>query len=239
MYPDGAGLYLQVGPAGNKSWIFRFTLNGRAREMGLGPVHTVNLAAARRKADECRRLKLEGTDPIEARKASRLQAKDAAAKAITFKECAKAYVDAHRASWRNAKHADQWTSTLKTYVDPVFGSLSVPVVDTRLVMKVLEPIWTIKTETASRLRGRIEAILNWAAVHEYRTGENPARWRGHLDKLLPEASRVRRIKHHSALPYDQIAEFIIALRAQEGMAARALEFLILTAARTGEVLGAR
>lgn len=239
MYPDGAGLYLQVGPNGNKSWIFRFTLNGRPREMGLGPLHVVNLAAARAKADECRRLKLEGIDPIEARRASRAQAKLEAAKSITFKQCAKAYIDGHRSGWRNAKHADQWTNTLKSYADPVFGSLAVSAIDTKLVLKAIEPIWMTKTETASRLRGRIEAILAWAAVHEYRSGENPARWRGHIDKLLPEPSRVRRIKHHSALPYDEMAEFITHMRAQEGVGGRALEFLILTAARTGEVLHAR
>ena len=206
--------------------------------MGLGPLHIVKLAAARAKADECRRLKLEGVDPIEARRASRAQAKLEAAKAITFKECAKAYIEGHRSGWRNAKHAEQWTNTLETYADPVFGSLPVSVIDTKLVLKILEPIWATKTETANRLRGRIEAILDWATVHEYRSGENPARWRGHLDKLLPAVSKVRKVQHHAALPYDKIAEFIVALRAQDGIAARALEFLIVTAARTGEVLGA-
>ena len=145
----------------------------------------------------------------------------------------------HKAGWRNAKHIDQWTNTLTTYAGPIFGSLPVQAVDVGLLMKALEPIWTTKPETASRLRGRIEAVLDWSTVRGYRKGDNPARWRGHLDKLLPPRSKVRKVEHHAALPYVEIADFVTALRSQDGIAARALEFLIVTATRTGEVIGAR
>jgi integrase len=239
MHPDGGGLYLQVSAGGAKSWIFRFMLNHRAREMGLGPVDVVPLAEARKRAAECRRMRHDGIDPIEARKAERDQKRFEAAKTMTFEACAAAYIDAHKASWKNAKHRDQWPNTLKTYAGPVFGSLPVQSVDVGLVMKVLEPIWQTKPETASRLRGRIEAVLDWAKVREYRNGENPARWRGHLDKLLPARSKVRKVEHHRALPYNEVADFIAELRRQESLAARALELAILTALRTGEVLGAR
>ncbi|MGA7809091.1 tyrosine-type recombinase/integrase [Bradyrhizobium sp.] len=243
MYADGGGLYLQVSGDGEntpaKSWIFRFTLRGRSREMGLGSFSIFGLAEARAKAAEYRRQVYEGIDPIEARRAHRAQAVLQAAAALTFKECTKQYLAAHSAGWRNAKHAAQWNSTLKTYAEPVIGSLSVHSIDTAMVMKIIEPLWSKKPETASRLRGRIEAVLDWATVRGFRQGENPARWRGHLDKLLPARAKVRQVKHHAALPYDELPAFITALRAQEGVAARALEFLILTAARTGEVIGAR
>ena len=243
LYADGGGLYLQVSGDGamriNKSWIFRFMVAGRAREMGLGSFATFGLAEAREKAAQSRKLLHDGFDPIEARKAQKAQSVLQAAKSMTFKACAEKYVKTHKAGWRNAKHAAQWDSTLKTYAEPVIGKLPVQSIDTALVMKVLEPIWSSKSETASRLRGRIEVILDWAAVQGLRTGENPARWRGHLDKLLPARSRIQRIKHHAALPYLEIPAFIQKLRAQGGTAARALEFLILTAARTGEVIGAR
>jgi integrase len=239
MHHDGGGLYLQVGASGAKSWIFRFMLDGRAREMGLGPVHTIPLAEARKRATECRRMRLDGIDPIDARTTQRDAKRLEAARAMTFDACAVSYIDAHKAGWQNAKHRDQWPNTLNSYARPVFGSLPVQAVDVGLVMKALEPIWQTKPETASRLRGRIEAILDWATVRGYRKGENPARWRGHLDKLLPARSKVRKVQHHPALPYDELADFIAALRGQEAIAARALEFLILTAARTGEVIGAR
>jgi integrase len=239
MYHDGGGLYLQVSAGGAKSWIFRFMLDGRAREMGLGPVHAIPLAEARKRAAASRRMRLDGIDPIEARSAQRGQKKLEAAKAMTFDTCAAAYIAAHHTSWRNAKHRDQWRNTLTSYAGPVFGSLPVQSIDVGLVMKALEPIWQTKTETASRLRGRIEAVLDWATVRGYRKGENPARWRGHLDKLLPARSKIRKVEHHPALPYDELADFVAALRSQEGIASRALEFLILTAARTGEVIDAR
>ena len=162
-----------------------------------------------------------------------------AAKAMTFRDCAARYIASHRAGWRNPKHAAQWEATLATYAGPVMGGLSVQAIDTALVLKVLEPIWTTKPETAGRVRGRIESVLDWAKVRGYRAGENPARWRGHLDKLLPARSKVRRVEHHAALPYAELPGFLMSLRDQEGIAARALEFAIVTAARTGEVIGAR
>src|SRR6266478_9484158 len=238
MYHDGGGLYLQVSAGGARSWIFRFMLDGRAREMGLGPVHAIPLAEARKRAAECRRMRVDGIDPIDARSAHRGWKRLEAAKAMTFDACAAAYIAAHEASWRNAKHREQWRNTLSSYAGPVLGSLSVQSIDVGLVMKALEPIWHTKPETASRLRGRIEAVLDWATVRSYRNGENPARWRGHLDKLLPARSKVHKVKHHPALPYNEMADFITALRNQEGVAARALEFLVLTAARTGEVINA-
>jgi hypothetical protein len=172
MYHDGGGLYLQVSAGGAKSWIYRFMLDGRAREMGLGPVNTIPLAEARKRAAECRKMRLDGIDPIEARWAQRGQRKLEAAKAMTFDKCAAAYIEAHKASWRNGKHAEQWRGSLRNYASPVFGSSPVQAIDLALVMKALEPIWKTKSETASRLRGRIEAVLDWAKVREYRNGEN-------------------------------------------------------------------
>ena len=227
-----------MSSSGTKSWIFRFTLDGRAREMGLGPVHTIPLADARKRAAECRRMRIDGIDPIKARNDHRGWKKLEAAKGMTFDSCAAAYLEAHKDSWKNATHRKQWRNTLSSYASPVFGSLPVQTVDLTLVMKALEPIWKGKPETASRLRGRIEAVLDWATVRGYRKGENPARWRGHLDKLLPARAKIQKVVHHPALPYSEIADFMVSLRNQEGIAARALEFLILTAARTGEIIGA-
>jgi len=241
MYADGAGLYLQISGDGErviaKSWIYRFTLRGRTREMGLGSATTFGLAEARTKAKECRQLLYDGIDPIDARKVEKARSVLETARAMTFKECAEKYIAAHKAGWRNAKHASQWNATLRTYAEPVIGKLAVQSIDTALVMKVLEPIWSTKSETAGRLRGRIEAILDWATVRGFRAGDNPARWRGHLDKLLPSKAKLRKVKHHAALPYADLPTFMAQLRKEEGVAARALEFLILTAARTGEVIG--
>ncbi|NTZ06994.1 tyrosine-type recombinase/integrase [Burkholderia metallica] len=238
LYADGGGLYLQITTAGVKSWLFRYMRNGKTRGMGLGPVHTIGLADARTRALDCRRQLLDGIDPIDSRNAERAAQGIAQTNAVTFQHCAEKYIEAYRASWKNAKHADQWTNTLTTYAYPIFDSLSVSAIDTALVMKVLEPIWTTKTETASRIRGRIESILDWATVHGYRVGENPARLKGHLDKLLPKRSRVQKVEHHPALPYADLPDFMNELRAAEGTAARALEFLILTATRTNETIGA-
>jgi integrase len=207
--------------------------------MGMGPLHTVSLAEARKRAAEHRLRRHDGIDPIEARRAERQQKRLDDAKTITFKECAEACINAHRAGWRNAHHATQWTTSIATYAYPVIGELSVQAIDTAIVLKVLEPIWTTKPETASRVRGRIEAVLNWASAREFRQGENPARWRGHLDKLLPARSKVRKVVHHAALPYDELAGFLVSLRKEGGIAARAFEFAILTAARTNEALGAQ
>jgi integrase len=237
-YGDGAGLYLQVSKSGTKSWIFRFTFRGKAREMGLGALHTVSLALARESARQHRLTIRDGKDPLEIRIADRLDASLERAKAMTFDDCAKAYIAAHRGSWKSAKHAAQWESTLATYAGPTIGALPVAAVDTALVVKVLEPIWQKKTETATRLRGRIESILDWATVSHFRTGENPARWRGHLDNLLANPSKVTRVVHHAALPWAELGAFMVELRQRQGVAARAVEFGILTAARSGEVRGA-
>ena len=239
LYADGLGLYLQVSTFGTKSWLFRFMRDGKARKMGLGAFHTVSLKLARQKALDCR-LKLDaGIDPIEERNEAKQARKLEAAKTITFKDCADKYIAAHRATWKNAKHAEQWPATLKAYVYPTLGELSVADIDVGLVMGVLEPIWTEKPETASRVRGRIETVLDWAAARKYRGGENPARWRGHLDKLLPARSKVAKVKHHPALPYVEIAGFMTALQAMEGISPRALEICILTATRTSETVEAR
>src|SRR5262249_46424459 len=207
MYADGGGLYLRVTPDGTKNWVYRYMLDGRPRWMGLGPLSLYGLSEARAKALEARRLRHEGVDPIDARKTARARARLEAAKAVTFKECAENYVKSHRAGWRNGKHAAQWEATLATYAEPVIGVLPVQAIDTALVLKVLEPIWTAKPETAGRVRGRMEAILDWARVRGYREGENPARWRGHLDRLLPARSKVRRVEHHTALPYGELPGF--------------------------------
>jgi integrase len=238
MYGDGGGLYLRVTDDGAKNWVFRFMLNRRARWMGMGPLHTVSLSEARKRAGEHRLQRHDGIDPIDARRAKKRQEALEEAKTLTFKECAESYIKSHRAGWRNEKHAKQWEATLATHAEKIMG-LPVQAIDTGLVHKVLEPIWAHKPETAGRVRGRIEAVLDWAKVRGYRVGENPARWRGHLDKLLPAHGKVRKVEHHAALPYAELPGFLEALREQEGIAARALEFLVLTAARTGEVIGAR
>jgi Phage integrase central domain/Arm DNA-binding domain len=227
------GLFLQVSAGGAKSWVFRFKVDGKLREMGLGPTHTIRLTEAREKALgcrkarlDCRKARLDGKDPIADRKVARSAARLEAAKAMTFKDCAERYIAAHKAGWKNPKHAAQWPSTLTTYVYPVMGSLPAQSVDVGLVMKALEPIWTKKPETAGRIRGRIESVLDYATARGWRTGENPARWRGHLENLLPKKAKIRRVEHHAALPYAEIAGFMMALRQQEGIAARALEFAI-------------
>ncbi len=202
--------------------------------MGLGPYPDVTLEQAREAALERRRQVQAGHDPIEARQAQERSLLAQAAKAVTFSQASEAFVEAKRAGWKNAKHAAQWVSTLETYAYPVLGKLDVAAVDTGLVLKVLEPIWTAKAETASRLRGRIEAVLDWAATRGHRQGENPARWHGHLENLLAKRSAVARVKHHPALPHARMNEFIQALRQEEGIAPRALEFIILTAVRSGE-----
>jgi integrase len=235
---DGGGLYLQISAEGAKSWVFRYRDGGRLRELGLGAAHTFTLAEARKRATEQRKLRADGIDPVEQRHAKQSQAKLDAAKSMTFRQCAEAYIDAHRKSWKNHKHAAQWPATLSTYVYPVFGGLPVHSIDVALVTKALEPIWRDKTETASRLRGRIEAVLDWAKARGYRRGDNPARWRGHLDKLLPARAKVQRVEHHAALPYAEIGPFMTQLREQAGMPALALQLLILTATRTSEVLNA-
>ncbi len=247
LYSDGGGLYLRVSETGAKSWVCRYMLDGHrsrngkplSREMGLGATHAVSLAEARQKAADARNLCARGIDPLTTKNAAEAERKLKDALQITFKACAEKYIAAHEKSWRNEKHRAQWKATLAMYAYPVIGGLPVASVDITLIIKIIEPLWSSKPETASRLRGRIEAVLNWAKVRGYREGENPARWRGHFDNLLPAKGKVRAVKHHAALPYEQISPFMQQLQKRDGIAARALEFAILTAARTSEVIGAR
>jgi integrase len=238
-YSDGHQLYLQVQSPTNKSWLFRYTFGGRERFMGLGPLHTIDLEEARERARQARKVLLDGADPLAVRAAEAAQRALEAARTITFEAAAKTYYESHEASWKNAKHRQQFLNTLKTYVFPTIGKLPVADIDTGLVLKCIEPIWHDRTETANRTRGRIEAVLDWATVRGYRKGDNPARWRGHLSEVLPARGKIQKTKHHAALPIDAVPAFMAALREQHGVAARALEFTILTAARTAETVGAR
>ena len=237
-YADGAGLYLQVARGGSKSWIFKFKLAGKAREMGLGSVNTFSLAEARERAREQRQKLADGIDPIAARREDALQRRMAEASIITFDKASERYIDAHAAGWRNDKHRQQWENTLATYASPIIGDLPVSRVDTAQVLRVLQPIWTAKPETASRLRGRIESVLDWAKVQGYREGENPARWKGHLDMTLPARAKVAKVVHHAALPWREVGAFMRDLRAMPGASALAVEFIILTACRTSEAINA-
>ena len=239
LYGDGGGLTLQITATGAKSWLLRYMVAGKPFGMGLGPTHTVSLAEARQKALDARKLLIDGINPLAARKQKQIAAALAEAKMMTFDQCAEAYILTHKAGWKNAKHCDQWTNTLNTYASPVFGHLPVAEIDTGLVVKCLTPIWESKTETASRVRGRIESVLGWATTSGYRTGENPARWKGHLENLLATISKSSRTKNHPSLPWQRIGAFMSALRAREGVSPRAVEFAILTACRSGEVRGAR
>jgi integrase len=238
-YSDGHQLYLQVQSPTNKSWLFRYTFGGRERFMGLGPLHTIDLEEARERARHARRALLDGADPLAVREAEIRRRALEAARTITFEAAAKTYYKDHEASWKNAKHRQQFLNTLKTYAFSKIGGLPVADIDTGLVLKCIEPIWQEKTETANRTRGRIEAVLDWSTVRGFRTGDNPARWRGHLSEVLPARGKIQKTNHHAALPIDEMPAFMTALREQQGVAARALEFTILTAARTGETIGAR
>jgi len=238
LHPDGDGLYLQVRGENARSWIYRYMLAGKAREMGLGAYPATGLEDARRDRDRFKRLRQDGQDPIAVRDQERQAAKVADAKGITFSEAATAVIRDKSHAWKNEKHREQWNNTLKTYAEPIFGSLSVAAIDTALVKKCLDPIWTTKPETASRLRGRIEAILDWCKALGYRTGDNPARWRGNLKDLLPAPADLVEVEHHAALPYTEMPAFMVKLRAQENNAARGLEWIILTATRANESLKA-
>ena len=239
MYTVGGvpGLYLQVLPTGGKTWILRFSLGGKRRDMGLGGYPEIQLASAREKAREAREKVHKGTDPIKEAKEIKASAK-AIVESFTFEQCALKYIDLHRAGWRNVKHAAQWTNTLKKYVFPKIGALPVQDVTINHVLQTLEPIWTTKTETASRLRGRIECVLNWAKGRGFRSGENPAAWRGNLDAQLPDPNKVAPVKHHPAVSFREIAQFMVQLRDSDGIGAKALELAILTGVRSGEVRGA-
>jgi integrase len=259
-YSDGGGLYLQITESGSKSWIFKYEVtlrdgNGQRRRkesmVGLGGVDTFNLAEARERARALRQQIKDGINPLTAKRAAKAERELAAAKAMTFSEAAQQYFDQHEGGWRNAKHRAQFIATLKQYAFPIIGNLSVAAIDTGLVLKVLEqrvpaargypagPLWKTRSETASRLRGRIEAVLAWATVRGYRTGDNPARWKNHLSQALPARDDSKAVEHHAALPYLNIPAFITELRQREGVAAQALEFTILTVARTGETIGAQ
>jgi integrase len=248
LYGDGRGLYLRVGktPA-SKSWVLRYMTEGQTHEMGLGGAADFSLKEARERARKYRQLLVDGIDPLAERRRELAGRRTAAAKGMTFRAAAEQFIRAKSSEWKNAKHAAQWPSTLSTHVYPVLGALPVAAIDVGLVMKVIEPIWSEIPETASRVRGRIEAVLDWATVRGYRQGDNPARWRGHLENLLPKPSKAQaaarrgngRGEHHAALVYAEIGEFMAELRQQKGITARALEFTILTAARTSEVIGAR
>ena len=234
-YGDGRNLWYRIRSDGSSGWVFRYTLRGRAREMGLGPGPDVSLKEARDKAAQARQLLRQGIDPIEARR----KAYAARRRVPSFRQCVGEFIAAHEAAWRNRKHCRQWHNTLATYAFPVMGDQPVDAIGTDEVLCALQPIWQAKTETASRVRGRIERVLDWARARGLREGENPARWRGHLDKLLPKPTDVRAVRHHAALAWKDLPSFMDLLRKRTGLASRALEFAILTAARSGEVRGMR
>lgn len=238
-YSDGRGLLLVVTNPRNARWVFRYQRDGRERWLGLGPTHLVSLADARRRAWDARRQLLDDIDPLAAKRAAQATAALAAAKTMTFADAGKAYFLQHARAWKSKKHKAQFVSQLESYAVPVLGRLSVADIDTGLVLKVLEPIWPSKTQTASRVRAHIERVLDWAQVRGLRSGDNPARWKGHLAEVLPAPKAIAKTKHHAALPYARVGQFLLELQERRGPAARALEFLILTAARTSEVIGAR
>ncbi|MDR1424122.1 MAG: integrase arm-type DNA-binding domain-containing protein [Azoarcus sp.] len=235
-YSDGGGLYLQVTRMLVKSWVFRFEIAGAEHYMGLGPLHAVTLKEAREEARKARALLARGIDPMRAREE---KGRACASGNRTFDECVAEYIASHKEGWKNPKHKAQWRNSLLTYASPHFGKTDVREITTPLVLRALTPIWATKTETASRLRERIERVLSFAATCNYRDRDNPARWQGHLQELLPKPSRVRGVRHHPAMPYGEIAAFFAALAADAGLGIPALAFTILTAARTGETLAAR
>lgn len=238
-YCDGAGLYLQISKTGSKSWIMRYTLGKKPCEMGLGSFLTFTLAEARQRATAQRKLLTDGIDPLATKRSTLLAKRMAEASIITFDKAANAFIEANSPAWRNPKHMVQWRNSIATYASPVIGALPVSTIETSHIMRILSPIWATKTETATRVRGRIEKILDWSKVQGYRTGDNPAAWRGHLSEALPKPSKVAEAAHFAALPWVEIGAFMVALRAAQGAGARAMELIILTATRTSEVLNAK
>jgi integrase len=247
MIPDGGNLYLQATIGGNgginRSWLFRYELDGARHDMGLGPVTTLRLAEAREQARQLRQQIIAGIDPLGARNEQKAERKAKAqaaraekAKAQTFRECAEKYLAVHGDKWKNPKHAAQWRATLATYAHPIIGDLNVADIDEAHLVRVLEPIWRKIPETARRVRGRIEAVLGYATVSKFRTGDNPARWHNHLQTLLGGTQKA--VEHHAALPFAEVPAFMVELRGRNSTSASALEFAVLTAARTGEVIGA-
>jgi len=241
-YRDGLvpGLLLQISESGAKSWVLRYMLHGKERMLGIGPVKAFNLKEARERARAARQLLADGVDPLDVKRQRRTEATLAAAKKLTFREAAQRYFDQHEKKWTNASHRDQFLSSLRNYAFPIMGDMDVAAIQLADVLRCIEPHWTTKSVTADRVRNRVEAVLDWCIVRGHRPpGTNPARWKGHLDQVLPPARKVAPVTHHAALPYAELSGFMVALREQEGIAARAFEFLVFTAARSGEVLGAR
>jgi integrase len=239
LWPDGSGLYLNVSEGGTASWIFRYMLTGSAHVMGLGAYPLIGLKAARDRRDEKRRMLLDGIDPLGAKRDDKARKAAERAAQVTFKAAAEAYIKAHRASWKSEKHAWQWTRTLEMFVYPLIGALPVAAIDTAHITKILQPIWETKPETATRVRGRIETVLDFAKANKWRAGENPAAWKGNIEHALPPRAKVAKVVHHPALPWREIGAFTAELETQEGVAPLALRFAILTAARTNEVIGAK
>jgi integrase len=233
MHGDGGGLYLKVTKSGTKSWIYRFQLSGKRREMGLGAADVIGLAKARNLAADCREKVANGKDPIEHRDG------EGEIAVPSFSELAEEHIRQNESGWSNEKHAKQWAATLERYAHPVIGKMPVSQIETRHILTILEPLWATKAETAKRVRGRIEAILDRAKVLGYRDDQNPALWRGHLSLLLPAKNKISPVQHHPAIPYQDAPEFFEALIGREGFAALGFQFMILTAMRTGEVLGAK
>ena len=232
-----AGLYLHINDKGARSWILRATVGSKRRDMGLGGFPDVTLAGAYDKAREARAKIEQGQDPILFRKQVLSELIAAQATQVTFSKAATSYIDAQGDAWKNAKHRQQWVNTLETYAAPVIGNMLVRDVTHTQILAILEPIWKTKTETATRVRGRIESVLDWSTVRGYRKGENPARWKGHLEHMLAAPGKIAKVEHHPALSLDMVNTFMVDLRTRNGMAARALEVLILTAARSGEIRG--
>jgi integrase len=235
MYCDGHGLYLQIGPTGSKAWVFRYARKGHQHDLGLGPTHTVSLVQARGKALACRQQLLAGIDPL----AEKRRAQQPSVADITFEQCARRYIADKRAEWKGGKSEIQWTQSLTDYVFPLLGRVSVGAIDTGLVMRTLEPIWREKPVTASRTRQRIESVLDWAAARGHRSGENCARWRGHLENLLPKPGKIHSVAPHSALPADEIPALLDELKRRDGVAAQCIAFIALTAVRAGEAMKAK
>ena len=235
---DGQGLTLGISKSGTASWLFRYMDHGKAKSVGLGAYPATSLQKAREKAQEMRDARTVGIDPGQAKKAAVQEQKLQMAKSKTFETCALEFIDFSRPSWKNAKHAQQWTNTLTQYAFPVIGKTAIGDVHADDIVRILAPIWQTKTETASRLRGRMESILDWATVNGWRKGENPARFKGHMQYLLPKV-RTGAQAHHASLPYEKLPAFMKDLRQQSGMTQYALEFLVLCASRTGEVVGAK
>ena len=237
LHGDGDGLYLKLSPTGTRSWMFRFKIDGAPSKMGLGPYPAISLSEARNRARDARAQLVRSINPLVERR--QRAAQKTVKHAVTFAEATERYIAAQESSWRNTKHRQQWRNTLATYAAPVIGKTPVGEIVMDDVMRVIEPIWQTKPETASRVRGRIENVLDWAKVRGLRSGENPAAWRGHLSHVLPARNKARSVQHHAALPWRQMPQFMTALRANSSISAKALEFTILTAARTSEAVEAK